>query len=503
MNCTYHIQNQVSFICIASHKCQYQRKLCAECLYDHGVDVIKQTVPIDRFGAMVIKKLKESKLEETSELIQQRMNFKSIFSKIEIMMKKIWEESAQSIKKIYDMIEHENKQYINLIYDNRNLAESSYNNLEILVSILEGNTLDSWNVQKNLQLKKLEKAKNWLSQEVNAFNEKIKNELDQLNIIGQPQLSNFVQEVKSQIKTKMRDKIQIESQEEEQHQQQSLINQQQQFQQLQQQNQIKSPSQFNLKPFNYQIIQKNSIKQDEWCLAVDLNKDGSILAAGCNTEIKIYEFKQGMLKLNQILNKHKTNVYILNFMKQSNQLISGDQGGSILIWSYNNNSWICLQTIKGHSDFVRCLIMNNKEDLFISSSDDNSIKFWLEENGWSCQQKILDHSNSVYQLSLNEQQNQVISCGEDSQILVIEQSELNKNWIVKQKIKVDCEGYRLCFINDNLFTFQPCKGNLMYVYEKNSISKQFTKSKNITINQSNQFLGGLFPQQFIKQNNYL
>ncbi|CAD8145708.1 unnamed protein product [Paramecium pentaurelia] len=39
-------------------------------------------------------------------------------------------------------------------------------------------------------------------------------------------------------------------------------------------------------------------------------------------------------KLNQVLNQHQENVIALNLMKQSNQLISGDEGGSILIWSY-------------------------------------------------------------------------------------------------------------------------------------------------------------------------
>ncbi|CAD8100204.1 unnamed protein product [Paramecium primaurelia] len=250
---------------------------------------------------------------------------------------------------------------------------------------------------------------------------------------------------------------------------------------------MKCPSQVNLKPFTYQIIETNSIKQQEYCLALAINKDCSIVAAGCNNLIKIYEFQQGMLKLNQILNEHKSHVFTLNFMKQQNQLISGDQG-SILIWEYNNNnSWICLQTI--------VIVLNAQFQIIIKIF---LYPFWVKKNEWICQQTITDHSDWVYQLSLNEQQNQVISCGADRLILVIEQSEPNKNWIVKQKIKVDCEGYRLCFINNNLFTFQPINGNLMYVYEMNSVSKQFTKSKDITINKGyDNYI--LFPQQFIKQ----
>ncbi|CAD8142207.1 unnamed protein product [Paramecium pentaurelia] len=100
----------------------------------------------------------------------------------------------------------------------------------------------------------------------------------------------------------------------------------------------------------------------------------------------------------------------------------------------------------------------------------------------------------VSPLSLNEQQNQVISYGNDGLILVIEQSERNKNF--------DCLGNRLCFLNDNLFTFQPQSGILMYVYEMNSVSKQFVKSKDIGLNQGNEG-NCLFPQLFINQKQLL
>ncbi|CAD8214909.1 unnamed protein product [Paramecium pentaurelia] len=177
-----------------------------------------------------------------------------------------------------------------------------------------------------------------------------------------------------------------------------------------------------------------------------------------------------MLKLNQVIGQHQSEVITLNFIKQSNQLISGD----------------C------HSNWIRCLILNNNEDLFISSSNDKTIKFWFKKNEWICQQTITDHSSQVYQLSLNDQQMQVISCGYDILILVIEQSEPNKYWNVKQKIQVDCKGYRLCFINDNLFAFQPENGNLISLNQK--ILQQIKERKvvyyfhNNLFNKNNQLL---------------
>ncbi|CAD8130765.1 unnamed protein product [Paramecium sonneborni] len=125
MNCTYHLQNPITMICIAPHKYQYQRKLCVECLYEHNVSA-KQTVVKKKFQEMIIDKFKESKFDDTSELTKQRMNFKSVLFQTENMLKKIWEELSESIKQVYDSIEQE---YFNIINQGTNLAESSYHML--------------------------------------------------------------------------------------------------------------------------------------------------------------------------------------------------------------------------------------------------------------------------------------------------------------------------------------------------------------------------------------
>ncbi|CAD8166674.1 unnamed protein product [Paramecium octaurelia] len=257
-----------------------------------------------------------------------------------------------------------------------------------------------------------------------------------------------------------------------------------------------------LKTIKFDLMNQNSIKQGDKCRAVAFNKDCSIVAAGCNCLIKIFEFKQGISKQVQLLDQHKNRVTTINFMKKTNQFISGDFEGSILIWANHDNQWICSQTAKQHNDLINCLIMNNNEDIMISSSEDKTIKFWTKKDQWMCQQTITDHKHWVFQLSLNEKQNQVISCGWDKLILVIEYSEQYKRWVVLQNIKIDCEGVRLCFINDNLFTFQPYQGNQMHIYEMNKERNQFIKTKNITVNQGEDAFG-FFQQQYIKSKQLL
>ncbi|CAD8183791.1 unnamed protein product [Paramecium pentaurelia] len=179
MNCTYHIRNPISLICKAPHKCKCQRKLCVECQYIHGVD-FRHTIPLTIFQEMAMKKLKDSKLYETSELTKQTMAFKSLLSQTESMLKKIWEELSQSIKQIYDMIEKENQSFFNLINENTNLAECSYTDLEKIIKIVDGTTLNDWNAQKNSFITELDKTKNWWEYHLKAFVQKSKEGIQQI-----------------------------------------------------------------------------------------------------------------------------------------------------------------------------------------------------------------------------------------------------------------------------------------------------------------------------------
>ncbi|CAD8105171.1 unnamed protein product [Paramecium sonneborni] len=262
--------------------------------------------------------------------------------------------------------------------------------------------------------------------------------------------------------------------------------------------QISSQQQQQLKPFTYN--QTKVIKQKEWCRAIAINKDNSILVVACVKQIKVFDFKEEQLKQTQLLNEHSDDVRTLNFMKKSNQFISGSDDKSIIIWCMNeNNQWICKLKLNGHTHYVYCLILNNNEDIIISGSGDQTIKFWIKQNEWVCSQTITDHTNDIYGLSINDQQNKVISCGCDNLILVIEQSSHNQKWNVIQKITVEQYGIRICFINDEVFTFQPKCKEQMQIYQMNSTNKQFLKTKDIMVKSEYSDDNYQFPSQYIKQ----
>ncbi|CAD8214490.1 unnamed protein product [Paramecium octaurelia] len=274
---------------------------------------------------------------------------------------------------------------------------------------------------------------------------------------------------------------------------------QSQSKQIQQQDQQQHSITNNLNPFTYNLLYNNSIQQNEYCCAIAINKDNTIVLAGCENKIKVFEFKQEQLKQTQLLSEHQNTIITLNFMKKQNQFISGDVGGLIITWSMNQNSqWIFQQQLKEHSKCINCLVINNNEDLMISGSEDNKIKFWQKQNQWLCSQTITDHTHYVFGLSLNDSQNRVISSGRDKLILIIERSSQDSKWNIIQKISVQVEGSRLCFINDNVFTFQPDCQEQMDVYEMSSTNKQYSKTKQIAV-KCGQSCHYYFPQQYIKQ----
>ncbi|CAD8118142.1 unnamed protein product [Paramecium primaurelia] len=279
---------------------------------------------------------------------------------------------------------------------------------------------------------------------------------------------------------------------------QQLLQQKHQAQTKIQQQCLQSSPELIQNSFTYQFIEESSIKEQDNCQAIAINSDCSIVIVGCYEKIKVFQLKQDVLKEIQVLNEHQSIVNTLQFMKKSKQFMSGSYDKQIIIWSLNeNNKWDCQQKLNGHNGWILCLLLNINEDLIITGSEDNTIKFWMKQNHqWLCSQTITDHNNYVVGLSLNQKQNQLISCACDEQILIIEQSQQDCKWSVVQKIKVETTGCRICFINENQFIFQLYCVEHLHFYEFNDINKQYTKTKDIAMKSGGDYQ--FFPIKFIE-----
>ncbi|CAK68191.1 unnamed protein product (macronuclear) [Paramecium tetraurelia] len=263
--------------------------------------------------------------------------------------------------------------------------------------------------------------------------------------------------------------------------------------------------------FKYQSLKDCSVKQKEFCYAIAISLDLSIMAASCKQQIRIFEIRDEIVIEVQMLNEHQKDVLCLAFMKPSDSFISGSEDKTIILWKRNQTfQWLCQQKLKQHLDSVYCLILSSNDDLIISGSKDKTIRIWERcsqnkiaqilqgKKQWLCKQTISSHTDSVFSLAINETSNQLISCGKDNKIIVFQVEE--KGWIQKQVISVQSFGLGISFINNDTFCIQPQYSKKIEIYElKNS---NYIKTKEIQV-KIGSCSNNLFPQQMIKSKQIL
>ncbi|CAD8075027.1 unnamed protein product [Paramecium sonneborni] len=258
----------------------------------------------------------------------------------------------------------------------------------------------------------------------------------------------------------------------------------------------------SLKPFKYELI--NSVLELQGAFAFSFSQQSQFLVGGYNSGIiKIFEFDKGQIKLIQEIQETKTPICCVSFMNQSTQFISRGDPYTIILWQQDSkNGWICKQKLQGHSSFINCLRINQEDDLIISGSNDKSIKLWrIKNEQWQCSQTINCNQNKIISLSINDSSNQIISCGSENQIIIIQQ-QCDLEWKIIQIIQLNNSGFRLSYINDDIFVFQGNSKEKMNVYERDLQNKQFKLTKEVNVKNSNN-CQYYFPQQFIKQKSIL
>ncbi|CAD8172270.1 unnamed protein product [Paramecium pentaurelia] len=259
-----------------------------------------------------------------------------------------------------------------------------------------------------------------------------------------------------------------------------------------------------------QIQQEVPYKLDKQICAFTFNKSNQLLVGACLKNIQGYVINKGQLKLISTMIGHIDNVRITRFMNvtSKNILISASEDRSLRVWSYTQLARPkFLQKINAHMNGILCFILNKSEDLLITGSRDTTLKFWKKnnqvQNGCilaTCVQTLNQHSHNIYDLSLSPNEDKLISCAEDSRILII--SLIQSEWKVTQIIQVQKFGFRLSFIDNNIFTFQPILAEFMQVYELNQ-DGQFIKTFDVQVKGGIQDCRIFFPQQYISEKNLL
>ncbi|CAD8150640.1 unnamed protein product [Paramecium octaurelia] len=252
---------------------------------------------------------------------------------------------------------------------------------------------------------------------------------------------------------------------------------------------------------NFELVLQYYIGEN--CYAMDFDTSLSLIIIGDrNGFIQLFKFQSNKLKKQKIVKGHRQVICIV-VLKHSNQFISsGDK--IIKIWSFQGTYLRHLQYLSGHSRPVRCILVSHHEDLIVSGGNDCYIKFWIrKDNICNFDQQLLEHENWICGMSLNESQNQLISTAWEEPLIKISQQQPCKTWIVIQTIQIDIWGARICFLNNEMFSFQPFNGQSMQLYQFQSQSKVYTISKTLDVQQSKLGCTNLFPSQFIKEKQIL
>ncbi|CAD8154065.1 unnamed protein product [Paramecium octaurelia] len=313
------------------------------------------------------------------------------------------------------------------------------------------------------------------------------NESEDIKIIEQPYKSQDLQsctqsstlaQSQSQEQSQEQSQSQVQSQSQEQScAQTSTQAQSQQQQQQQQQTQQQQQSQIqNTVEQTKQIreVQLTLIDQSTTQLkpsqTMAFNNSGSIMISTEYSLIKVWAFNKGKIQLLTCLQGHTNYINCLIYSKRQNSFISSSDDKTIRCWqSFTQQHWSSSQPYNQHTNYVQCLILNENEDLLFSGSFDNSIKVWNVDFNNNCliyQYSLNKHTHSVNGLSLSPSEQVLVSCANESNSIIIWEKNVNNifefKYIVKQSIYE--KGNKIMFISNEEFIWATASKTSDYLY---------------------------------------
>ncbi|CAD8089749.1 unnamed protein product [Paramecium primaurelia] len=492
LNCQSHNKEIIAFD-LDPERAKENRLACIYCIEENSIKycsltkVQKQWNQLEETKKKKLEKLHQKNYDNEQVILQQLNSLTEVFQekKNEIM---------QYLKDHNEILNHT----INTTFQGMNQNWQNYSK-KTLLDIVE--TLSK--IQQNDQI--CFKQENQILEQETQLNKNIYNSLQKIKETCQTSLQKILDKICYDyeqfcfIPVKQQNKeLKLKSKEIELNLQIQQDKKQQNIKQTQ--TDIGQQSQGKI---NYLMLQNHAIRQVDNFRTLNFTKENDILIAGCNKQIQIYKFCWGQLELIQQIDKHDQNICSIYVMKKSKSFISGDFNGKIIFWIYEDNKWKFTTEIKEHTDYVNQILLNKDENEMITCSDDKSIKFYSKEQQWKCIQTIKNHQSNVHAISLNTSENTLISCGFDNQILVIVKDFLSREWQVKQTIKNEIYGYRICFIKNNHFFFQPQGQQKMWLYKKSSQNGEFEKIKEFDVNKIYSSCSRWFQMEYKEQNQLL
>ncbi|CAD8212108.1 unnamed protein product [Paramecium octaurelia] len=222
------------------------------------------------------------------------------------------------------------------------------------------------------------------------------------------------------------------------------------------------PNKFKIQPMlTYQEVNKQEI------YAIVFNRNGSLLLTGGNDQIQVFIFEEG--ELTAIRKMHcQRSVSVLQFFQQTNDFISGHSDGSLCIWNYCNQIYYKEKIYENiHSESVRFLIINEKQNELISIADDSIIQVNFLGCDIKLKQSLVKHEKTVISISLNPSETILLSCSEDGQLIIWKKNEYDE-WVFNNFIhhSVRQYGNKIVFIKDDQFIWTQFSESKIIIFEE-------------------------------------
>ncbi|CAD8129600.1 unnamed protein product [Paramecium sonneborni] len=190
----------------------------------------------------------------------------------------------------------------------------------------------------------------------------------------------------------------------------------------------------------------------------EFNKDNSLFVTEYFTQIFVWKFENGKLIDQNLKFKLGQGVEQTVFSKKNNWFVFGMEQGSIKCcierekksW-FNSHNWEISKSHKKHTKRIISLILNNQEDLLISSSEDQTINIWGVDqikNSLTFIYSLDTPISCVFQITLSLNETNLVS---RSDKLILWALDKNNKWAVQtlHAKQIDIQG-PTCFITDEI-----------------------------------------------------